>query len=253
MYLKQQSATMSTSMRRSAIATGVFYLITHVTSVGAAILYTPILNNARYIIGTGSDTQVIAGAFFEVICALAIVGTAVALFPIVKKWNEGVALGYVGLRTLEAGIIAVGVVPFLAAVTLRQHLTGTVGADSATLMTLDSTFIAFYNWTALLGPGLVCGVNTVLMSYLMYKSRLVPRFIPMLGLLGGPLVFALSTAKMFGIVGPLSAWAGIAVIPIFAWELSLAIRLIIKGFNSSAITSESAKPDLNPLMNVAQL
>lgn len=190
MYPKRQMPRMSTSTRRSAIVAGILYLVTHVTSVGAAILYTPILPNSRYITGTGSDAQVIMGALFEVICALAIVGTAVALFPVVKKWNEGIAMGYVGLRTLEAGIIAVGVVPFLAAVTLRQQI-GTAGADSVTLITLGNTFVAFYNWTALLGPGLVCGMNTALMAYLMYKSRLVPRFIPILGLVGGPLVFLL--------------------------------------------------------------
>src|SRR5689334_11111026 len=131
MKINRQAETTDTSQRKLTIAAGVFYLITHVTSVGAAMLYTPILYNTGYIVGAGSDTQVIMGAFFEVICALAIVGTAVVLFPAVKKWNEGIALGYVGLRTLEAGIIAVGVVPMLAAVTLRQQL-GSSGADPAT-------------------------------------------------------------------------------------------------------------------------
>lgn len=251
MNANKQAETTGTSQRKLAIAAGVFYLITHVTSVGAAMLYTPILYNTGYIVGAGSDTQVIMGAFFEVICALAIVGTAVVLFPAVKKWNEGVALGYVGLRTLEAGIIAVGVVPLLVAVTLRQHLTETAGADTATLITLGETFVTFYNWTSLLGPGLVCGMNTILMAYLMYKSRLVPRFIPVLGLVGGPLIFVLSAAKMFGIVEQFSVWAGIAVIPIFAWELTLAIRLIVRGFHSSATGFESTKAAGNPMPSVA--
>src|SRR5438876_645440 len=186
----RQAATMVASTRKIAIAAGVCYLITHVTSVGAQILYGPILNNAGYITGSGPDTQVLVGAFFEVILALAIVGTAVALYPVVKRQNEGVALGYVGLRTLEAGIIAVGVLPLLTVVTLHmQHLTGTAGTDTATLVTLGNALVAFNRWTTLVGPGLVCGVNTVLMAFLMYRSRLVPRFIPVLGLVGGPLVF----------------------------------------------------------------
>ncbi len=249
MNTNKQAATIETSSRKLAIAAGVLYLITHITSIGAAILYTPILFNTRYILGQGSDSQVILGALFEVICALANIGTAVALYPIVKKWSEGIALGYIGLRTLEAGIIAVGVVPLLAAVTLRQHLTGT--ADSATLVTLGSTFVAFYNWTALLGPGLVCGTNTVLMAYLMYKSHLVPRFIPVLGLIGGPLVFALSAVKMFVPFEQIPSWVGIAVIPIFAWEVSLAIRLITKGFSTPASTSELAQVTANELLSVA--
>ncbi|MCC7446104.1 MAG: DUF4386 domain-containing protein [Anaerolineae bacterium] len=229
------------SQRKIAIVAGVFYLVTHITSIGAAALYDPILNNASYIMDSGSATPVLVGAFFEVILALAIVGTAVALFPVAKRQNESVALGYVGLRTLEAGIIAVGVIPLLAIVTLRQHVTGTVSTDPATLVTLGSTLVAFHNWTLLLGPGLVCGTNTVLMAYLIYKARLVPRFIPVLGLVGGPLIFAVNAAQMLGGYEKLPSWAAIAVIPIFAWELTFAIRLITKGFKPSAPASEPAR------------
>lgn len=237
--------TMDT-MRKLAIAAGVCYLITHVTSVPAAFLYAPILNHADYVLGSGPDTPVLLGAFLEVICALAIVGTAVALFPVVKRHYEGGAMGYVGLRTLEAGIIAVGVIPLLAAVTLRPDVTGTAGADTAAVLTLGNILVEFHNWTRLLGPGLVCGVNTVLMAYLMYRSRLVPRFIPVLGLVGGPLVFAYNTAQMFGASEQILSWAAIGVVPIFAWEVTLAFRLIAKGFNpSAAILSEPDKTDLN--------
>jgi hypothetical protein len=121
MNTNREAGTTVASLRKTAIAAGVLYLITHVTSVGAAVLYGSILNNPDYIIGSGADTQVLLGAFFEVLLALAVVGTAVALFPVVKRWNESVALGYVGLRTLEAGIIAVGVVPLLAIITLRHE------------------------------------------------------------------------------------------------------------------------------------
>ncbi|MBI1279216.1 MAG: DUF4386 family protein [Anaerolineaceae bacterium] len=239
------------SPRSLAIAVGVCFLITHVTSIGAAMLYAPILSNTRYIVGAGSDIQVIAGAFLEIFCALGNIGTAVMLFPVVKKWHEGIALGYVGLRTLEAAIIAVGVVPLLVTVTLRQHLAGSVDADPTALVTLGTTFVAFYNWTSLLGPGLVCGTNTVLMAYLLYKSRLVPRFIPILGLVGGPLVFAINTGKMFGFYEQFPVWAAVAVIPIFAWELTLAIRLISKGFVSSSDPSESPASVTNPLITAA--
>ena len=224
--------------RKLAIAAGVCYLITHVTSVPAAFLYGPILNRAGYVLGSVPDTRVLLGAFLEVICALGIVGTAVALFPVVKRHYEGGAMGYVGLRTLEAGIIAVGVVPLLVAVTLRPDVTGTAGADTTAVL------VEFHNWTRLLGPGLVCGANTVLMAYLMYRSRLVPRFIPVLGLVGGPLVFAYSTAQMFGASEQILTWAAIGVVPIFAWEVTLAFRLIVKGFNpSAAILSEPDTTD----------
>lgn len=239
------------SLRKTAIAAGLLYLITHVTSVGAAVLYTPILSNPAYIITSGADTQVLLGIFFEVILALAVVGTAVALFPAVKRYNEGVALGYIGLRTLEAAVIAVGVLPLLVAVTLRQQVAGMADADTATLVTLGNALVELYKWTLVIGPGLVCGTNTVLMAYLMYKSRLVPRFIPILGLIGGPLVFAYHTAQTFGRYDQLPAWSAVIVLPIFAWEISLAIRLITKGFNHSPATSDPAIPATTELINAA--
>ena len=224
--------------RTLAIAAGVCYLITHVTSVGALILYTPILNNATYVVGPGSDTRVLLGAFFEVICAFAIVGTAVALFPVVRRQNEAVALGYVDLRTLEAGIIAIGVVSLLAVVTLRQA--GTAGSDPTSLVTAGRALVAVHNATFLVGPSFTSGMDTVLMAYLMFQSRLVPRFIPVLGLIGGPIVFASAAAVLFGLVGQYSTVTGLTAIPEFAWELTLALWLIVRGFKPSALAALSA-------------
>lgn len=224
-------------VRKLAIAAGVCFLITHVTSVPAPMLYGPILNNPDYILGPGADTQVVVAVLLEIICALGIIGTAVALYPVAKRQHEGIALGYVGLRTLEAGIIAVGVLPLLTVVTLRQHFAGGVAADSATLATVGQALVEFHNWTFILGPGLICPVNTVLMAYLMYRSRLVPRFIPVLGLVGAPLVFAYNAALLFGLAAHIPVWVTIAVVPLFAWEVSLALWLIIKGFRASALAS----------------
>lgn len=245
----KQTTTLENSARKLAVAAGVFYLITHVTSIGAAIMYDPILHNENYVTGFGPDILALTGVVFEIILALAIVGTSVALFPIAKRQNEGIALGYVGLRTLEAGIIAVGVIPLLSLISLRQHMAGTVDTDTTTLMTISSTLVEFYNWAALVGPGLVCGVNTVLMAYLMYRSHLVPRFIPVLGLVGGPLIFAVNTMKMFGILDFLPAWIGIAVIPIFAWEITLAIWLITKGFRSEGSAALMKRTAINEIQS----
>jgi hypothetical protein len=213
------------STRRTAVVAGVLFLITHVTSVGAVLVYGPVLHDPDPL-GSGSDTGLLVGVLLEVFLALAIVGTAVALHPVVKRQNEGVALGYVGLRTLEAAVIAVGVVPLLALVTLRQDLMG-AAADAGTL---GSILVSLHNWTFLVGPSFVCGTNTVLLAYLLYRSGLVPRFIPVLGLVGGPLVFASGTAQMFGLIDQISVWAGIGAVPIFAWEICLAVYLIAKGF-----------------------
>ncbi|WP_188195250.1 DUF4386 domain-containing protein [Nonomuraea sp. SYSU D8015] len=222
------------STRKIATAAGLFYLLTHVTSIGGLVLYDPVLNDPGYLTGPGADARVLWGAFLEGLLTLGIVGTAVTLFPVVKRQNEGVALGYVGLRTLEAAIVAVGIVSVLAVVTLRQDLAGAAGTDAASLVAAGRALVAIHDWTFLLGPSFVLGANTVLMAYLMYRSGLVPRFIGVLGLVGGPLVFASATATLFGVFEQVSAWGAIAAIPVFAWELSLAGWLVIKGFRPSA-------------------
>jgi hypothetical protein len=190
------------------------------------------LDDPDYIVSSGADTQVLLGSFLDLVNAFACIGTAVALFPVVKRQNEGVALGFVTARLMEAAIIVVGVVSLLSVVTLRQA--GSAGADAASLVTAGRVLVAIRDWTFLLGPSLMPGVNALLLGYLMYRSSLVPRVIPLLGLIGGPLLLASATATMFGINDPVSVWSGIAVAPIFLWELSLGVWLVVKGFNPSA-------------------
>lgn len=216
------------SSRRTATAAGVLYLVTHVTSIAALILYAPVLNHADYVLGAGSDTRILIGALLELVLAMAVIGTAVTLFPVVKRQNEGVALGYAGLRTLEAATIVVGIVSLLAVVTLRRN--PPVAADDASLVTAGRALVAVHDWTFLFGPDFVLGTNTVLLAYLLYRSRLVPRFIPVLGLIGGPLVFASALGTLFGLYAQVSALGSALAVPVFAWELSLALWLIIKGF-----------------------
>ena len=145
------------STRKSALVTGVFFVITFIASIAGLVLYGPVLNDPDYIVGAGADTRVSLGAFFEVILAIACIGTAVTLFPIVKRQNEGVALGYVAGRVLESTVIVVGIVSVLSVVTLRQDLAGAAGADAASLLTVGKSLVAIHDWTFLLGPGLVPG------------------------------------------------------------------------------------------------
>lgn len=227
---------MNGSPRTLAIVTGVCFLITHVTAVAAPALNGLALDSTAS--STGSDTQLFLAALLEVILALAVVGTAVALYPVARRWNEGAALGYVGLRTLEAGVIAVGVVPLLTLVTLRQSTAGAVDAGAAAV--LSDTLVMFYKWTILIGPGLVCATNTVVMAYVLFSSRLVPRFIPVLGLIGGPLIFIMTVGRMFDGYSQIPPLGALTVLPIFAWEVSLALWLIFKGFRQPALASLTA-------------
>ena len=232
-----------TYSRKLALATGIFFVITIIASIPAAfVFYAPVLEDPRYIVGAGADTRVFWGAFLEVLTALACMGTAVALFPIIKRQNEAVALGYVAVRIFEATIIAVGIVSLLAVVTLRQDLAGASGAVS-----LGQGLVAIHDATFLIGPGLLAGLgNGMLLGYLMYRSGLVPRRIAMLGLIGGPLVTASGIAVLFGLYEQVSPVAAIIAIPETLWELSLGIWLIVKGFDpSAAIFSEPDRTVLN--------
>src|SRR5919201_927932 len=171
---------------RTALIAGVFFVITFVTSIPALLLYGPLLDHADYILGPGADTRISVGAFLEVLLAIANIGTAVTLFPILKRQSESISLGYVCSRVLESTIIVAGVVSVLAVVTLRQDFAGT-GADAASLTLAGKTLVAFHDWTFLFGPAFCAGFgNGVLLGYLMYRSGLVPRRMALLGRVGVP-------------------------------------------------------------------
>jgi len=230
-----------TTPRRTAMVTGVFFAITIVASIPAAyFFYTPVLGHPGYIVGPGADTRVSLGALLEIITVIANIGTAVTLFPILKRQNEGVALGYVAARIVESVIIVVGILSLLAVVTLRQNL---AGADAASLVTAGESLVAVHDGTFLLGPGFLSGVgNGLMLGYLMYRSGLVPRRMAMLGLVGGPLVALSGIAVLLGLYEQVSAWSAVATLPEFAWEASLAIYLIVKGFRPSAVARLDAAP-----------
>jgi hypothetical protein len=230
--------------RKTALITGLLFIITFVTSIPAALaLYTPVLDHPNYIVGAGADNRIALGALLEMILIIANIGTALALFPILKRQSEGLALGYVTARLVESGFIAVGILSLLAVVTLRQDVGGTGAADAGSLILVGRSLVAIHDWTFLLGPGWVVGVgNGLLLGYLMYRSGLVPRGMAMLGLIGGPLIIASGTGVLFDVFEPGSAPQVIATAPEFFWELSLGIYLIVKGFKPSPILLGDIRP-----------
>jgi hypothetical protein len=221
------------SMRKTALVAGVFYLITFV-SIPTLALYGPVKNHRDWILSSGSHTGVLVGGFLEVIVALAGIGTAVTLYPVVKRQNDGVALGFVAARVLEAAMIFTGVISLLSLVTLRQP--GAAGADAAALVTAGASHVAVYNWTFLLGQSLMPGINALLLGSVMYRARLVPRVIPVLGLIGAPLLICTVIATVFG--GFKLGSPELAALPVGAWELSLGVWLVVKGFRPAPITAD---------------
>ena len=207
---------------------GLLFIATFVTSISALALFQPVLDDpVGYIAGGGKDNQIYLGAFLELLLVITNVGTAVALYPIARRQNEALAIGYVGARIIESTFIAMGIVFVLGVVGLRHDLPG---ADDVAF-----TLAALKDWTFLFGPGfIVPWGNGLILGYLMYRSGLVPRRMAWFGLIGGPLL-------LFGSVGVLFDWwdAGstvpsLAVIPEIIWEAFLGIYCAIWGFKKDS-------------------
>src|SRR5256884_2893141 len=225
--------------RKTALVAGVFYLLTFV-SIPTLFLYGQV-KGANYIIGAGPDTAAIIGGVLEIIVALAGIGTAVALFPVLKRQNEGVSLGFVGSRVPEAATIFAGVAFLLSVVTLRP-----AGAGAGALVT-GQALVALYDRMFLIGQSFIPAVNAVLLGSLLYQSRLVPRVLPLLGFIGAALLVAGDIAVLFGLIGQHAPSTALAAIPIALWEFSLGVWLVVKGFKPSPITAGmAATSDVTP-------
>ncbi len=236
--------------RSIARTAGVLFVITFVTSIPALYLYQPVLDDpVGYIAGAGADNRIFLGVLLELLLIIANIGTAVVLFPILRRQNETLALGFVTARLVESIFIATGILSVLAIVSLQQD------AANAGSGSLAVVLAAIKDWTFLLGPGFIVGIgNGLLLGYLMYQSGLVPRRLAMLGLIGGPLICASGIAVLFGVAQAGGALQGVATIPEFLWELSLGIYLIVKGFRPCPIlTGSAARVAVGPERQVAVL
>lgn len=221
-------ATPGTDGRNHARAGGLFYLLTFAASIPALLMLHPILDNPDYILSGGHDTQVTWACFLDFVNALAGIGSAVAVFPVLKRVNESLALGFVMSRMVEAAVIMVGVVALLATVTVHQDYAGT--GDPASLSTIGHALVTSRDWTFLFGPGFMACFNAVLFGTLLYRSRLVPRIIPTIGLVGAPLLFTADMLALFGHATQGEGWSMLATLPIAAWELAIGFYLTFRGF-----------------------
>jgi hypothetical protein len=230
------------SNKIAAKIVGVLFIMAAVSAVAGVLLYDPILNGPMYLIeGSEHTNQVVLGAVMELILVIAAVGTATTMFPYLRKYNETIALWHVCFRFLEAVIITIGIISVLSLLTLSREYVASGSADIASFLTSGTVLKAIHEWTFLLGPNFMLGINTFMYSYIFYKTNLVPRFIPILGMTGATLVFICAFLVMFGVIEQVSVWGGLLALPVAANEMILAVWLIVKGFNESAIDSLNIK------------
>ncbi|HEY8597035.1 MAG TPA: DUF4386 domain-containing protein [Thermomicrobiales bacterium] len=215
--------------RKTALVAGMLYLLTFVSIPSPFLLYDQVRNNREYILGPGPDTAVFVGGILEIIVALAGIGTAVALYPVLKGQNETAALGLVGSRVLEAAGILAGVACLLAIVSLRQAGAGTGALVAGQMLAI------LYGRIFLLSQSLLPIVNDLLLGFLLYRSRLVPRVLPLIGLIGGPLLAVSDLGVLFNVWGQTSSVAGLLALPVAIFEFALGVYLTVKGFQPSPI------------------
>jgi hypothetical protein len=224
--------------RKAALYAGLFYIGTFVFSIPALGLYDGVLNNPNFVLGAGGDQGVLWGGLIEILTALTGIGTAVALYPVIKRHGPGRAVGFVASRTLEAAMIFTGVLAVLSVYTLRQDFAG--GTDMAALTTTASGLVAVKDWSFLLGPGIMPAISALCFATIMYRSGLVPRWIPTLGLIGAPLLLASSTTTLFGGWEQVSSVSMLMALPIATWEFSVGVYMAVNGFRTPPATDSSA-------------
>jgi hypothetical protein len=217
--------------------TGLQFILTFATSIPAALsLYVPALKDPAFVLGGTFDASVSWGAVLELALILTNIGTALTLYPVMKTRFPVLSLGYVAARLTECGFIAVGIIAMMALNTLRLHA-GDVD-QAAALQVAAQSLVAIHDWTFRIGPGVVVGVgNGLILGYMMWRTRLVPRAMSILGLVGGPAILVSGVAVMLGIIDAGSLPQMIATLPEFLWELSLGVWLLVRGFNPSALVA----------------
>ncbi len=223
-----------TISRRIALWGGIAYLLTFVAAIPALPLLEPVTAHPDYVLGAGSDGQVVLGGLLEVVAALAGIATALILYPVIRRVSRTSALGFLSSRIVEAGILIAGAISVLTVVTLRQDL----GDDApAGLVTVAQALIDVREWTFLLGPGLFPAINAGFLGIALYRAGLVPRILPLVGFVGAPFLVGKTLAVAFGAFDELSTAAVLLALPIAAWELGLGLWLTVKGFHPSPILS----------------
>ena len=224
-------------MRKVALAGGLLYLVTFAASIPQLALFADLVADpAGFIRTPGSNLAVQWGSWLEAVTAASCVGTALALYPVTRRVSRTAAIGFVTSRVVEAAMILVGVLCVLAVVSLRGDLAGAVGAEADALGVVGQALIEVRQWSFLVGPGLIAGVNGLFLGYVMYRSRLVPRIIPIVGLVGAPLIILSATVTMLGGWDQVSIAGSLCALPIAAWELSLGVWLTVKGFRPTSLT-----------------
>jgi hypothetical protein len=223
--------------KNNAIITGCFFIAATVFAIIGLKLYDPLLTTTDYLdLGAANASQIVSGAISELILVVANCGTAIMLYPYLKLYNQRLAHGYYTFRVMEAVCILIGLVSVLALLTLSQSYTSTANPDTTVYNAIGTVAKAFHDWTFILGPKFLLGINTLIYSYVFYRTELVPKKLSLLGITGACLVFINSLFTLFGEISSFSLVDILSVFPVAIYEMILAVWLIVNGFNMLYVT-----------------
>ena len=222
--------------RKNAIVIGFLFIVAAVASVIGLLLYGPVLKNPDYILlGPTRANQIALAAFFELVTAVAVAGTSITLFQYLRRHSETRAVSYFAFRLFEALLIVLGLVSMLSILSLRQQFAAGITLDASALQVSAKALIAVHDWTFILGPNFMLGINTLMYSSVLYQTKLIPRPLAILGAIGAICVFTASILELFGVIAQISAWGAVLSLPVAIFEISFAAYLIAIGFRPAAL------------------
>jgi hypothetical protein len=219
---------MNNNIKTARIVGALFIVATVAYSLGVVLL-DPILGGTDYLTNVSANENIlIIGAFLVLIDAVAVAGIAIVIYPVLKKHNEALALGYVGARIGESVLFSVNVITTLTLLTLSQEFTKVGALDTSYYQTLGTVLLAAGNWAYLLGLGLAFAISALILNFVLYQSKLIPRWLSGWGFIGAILVFVNYLLQSFSI-DPVE----VLYFPIAVQEMVFAVWLIVKGFHST--------------------
>lgn len=233
------SHTIKQAARKHAAVTGFFFIAAAVTAITGLYLYDPILNSPDYLVlGATSSNQIISGAVLELLLACTATGTSIMMYPYLCRFNERLGLAYVCFRLFEVIFILIGIVSVLALLTLSHAYTAAGSVHTNVYAVCGKILQSIHDWTFILGPNFMLGINTFIYSYVFYRSGLVPKALAQFGMIAAGSIFTAALLEMFGVILQLSVWGILLALPIFFFEMILAVWLIIKGFRLNILPQD---------------
>lgn len=231
-HVTNSTSAVSEKDRANGKLTGLFFISATVTAIIGMLLYDPILKTSDFLTsGAAHSSQIVLGAMFELILVISMAGTAIMLFPYLRKYDGRFALGYLVFRLAEGIAILIGIVSVLALLTVSENAVGASASAIESLRSVGIALIGMHDWTFILGPCLLLGVNTFIYSYVLYRTKLVPRGLASLGMIGAILIVISGVLAMLNVVPLFTTGAMVLALPIAVYEMILAGWLIAKGFS----------------------